>query len=880
MLRIIQNNSAAGAMSYYSTADYYSEGQELLGQWRGQGAERLGLAGGIDKATWDALCDNRDPATGLPLTARRNQERTVGYDFNFHVPKSVSVLYGLTRDDRILDAFQISVDETMRDIERDMKTRVRVDGKNEERTTGNMAWGEFTHFTSRPVDGVPDPHLHAHCFVFNATFDESENRWKAGQFRELKRDAPFFEAAFHSRFARRVEELGLPVERTKTGWELEGMPKSVVRTFSRRTAQIEKTAKEAGITDPAEKDTLGARTRDSKKKDMPFADLQREWRSRLSGDDQDAIGRVAANIGGPAMPEDPTLAKEAVTFAADHCFERNSVVPERVVLAKALKHGVGKASFQSVESAFRKHDLVFGERDGRKLVTSDDVLQEETRMLKFARDGRGTCPRLGNGPHYFNDAKLNAGQRRAVEHVLNSSDRVIIINGAAGVGKTTMMREAVDAIETGGTKVFTFAASADASRRVLASEGFENADTVARLLVDEKLQQSIKDQVIWIDEAGLIGTKTMGQVFDLADKLDARVILSGDRRQHGSVEHGAALRLLETEAGCLPAEIRDIQRQKGEYKQAVQSLSDGRTEKGFRQLDRMGWIKEVPEGERYKALADDYVATVAAGKSALVVSPTHAEGERITGHIRESLKDLGRLDAEDRGFSILQKTNLTQAERGDAVNYAPGDVLVFQQNGKGYCKGERIVAGNDALPLDQASKFQKYRTRTIAIAEGDLLRVTQNGKTADGKHRLNNGAQYKVEGFTRQGDILLDNGWTVGKNFGHLDYGYVVTSHASQGKTVDRVFIGQSSESFPASSREQFYVSVSRARQQATIYTDDKESLLDAVSRSDDRMTATEFVADREYRDRVAHLHRMAARAPERNERERTPTREGIEYDR
>ena len=506
MLRIIQNTSAAGAMSYYSTADYYSEGQELLGQWRGRGAERLGIAGGIDKATWDALCDNRDPTTGLPLTARRNQDRTVGYDFNFHVPKSVSVLYGLTRDNRILNAFQTSVDETMRDIEQEIKTRVRVKGKNEERTTGNMAWGEFTHFTSRPVDGVPDPHLHAHCFVFNATFDENENRWKAGQFRELKRDAPFFEAAFHSRFARRVEELGLPVERTKTGWELDGMPRSVVSTFSRRTAQIEKIAKDAGITDPAEKDSLGAKTREHKKKDMPFADLQQEWRSRLSVDDQDAIGRVAASLGGPAVPEDPALEREAVTFAADHCFERNSVVPERVVLAKALKHGVGKASLQSVESAFRKHDLVFGERDGRKLVTSEDVLLEETRMLDFARSGRGTCQPLGNGSHDFHDAKLNAGQRRAVEHVLNSSDRVIIINGAAGVGKTTMMRETVDAIEAGGSKVFTFAPSADASRGVLVKEGFENADTVARLLIDEKLQQSIKKQGIWIDEAGLIGT--------------------------------------------------------------------------------------------------------------------------------------------------------------------------------------------------------------------------------------------------------------------------------------------------------------------------------------------------------------------------------------
>ena len=152
------------------------------------------------------------------------------------------------------------------------------------------------------------------------------------------------------------------------------------------------------------------------------------------------------------------------------------------------------------------------------------------------------------------------------------------------------------------------------------------------------------------------------------------------------------------------------------------------------------------------------------------------------------------------------------------------------------------------------------------------------GKTADGKHRLNNGSQYVVDGFTRQGDIVLNNGWTVGKDFGHLDYGYVVTSHASQGKTVDRVFIGQSSESFPASSREQFYVSVSRARQQATVYTDDKESLLDAVSRSDERLSATELVMDRDYHVRRMQMERFAEMSRARDER--MPTREGIEYDR
>ncbi len=655
MLRIIQSNSAAGAKSYYSTADYYTEGQELAGVWRGEGAARLGLSGEIRPEDWGSLCDNRDPNTGLPLTVRQKQERTIGYDFNFHVAKSVSVLYALTQDTRILDAFRESIKEAMREMESEMKTRVRRDGKNEDRTTGNMVWGEFVHFTSRPVDGVPDPHLHAHCFVFNTTFDESENRFKAAQFRDLKRDAPFFEAQFHSKLAHRMTELGLPVERTKSGWELAGVNKSTRDKFSRRTAQIEEISKENGITDAQAKSELGAKTRERKTKNFTIDELRREWRSRLSDEERSGILRIAECVGSKSIPEKDGVAAEAASLAVDHCFERKSVVPERELLTTALKRSYGQASFENVERAVNDQNLIRAERDGRRFVTTPAVLDEEKRMIDFARNGRGTCRPFCKGVHAFQREWLNDGQRRAVNHVLNSSDRVILLRGAAGTGKTAMMQEAIQTIEAEGTKVFTFAPSADASRGVLRSEGCDNAETVARLLVDETLQQQIKDQTVWIDEAGLLGTRATANVFALADKLNARVILSGDRHQHGSVERGAALRLLETEAGLIPAEIRDIQRQNGAYKQAVQSLSEGRTDDGFQQLNKLGWIKEV-ESDRYKEIAQEYVATVAGGETALVVSPTHLEGEWITREIRSELRQAGQIGNDERAFPVLENT--------------------------------------------------------------------------------------------------------------------------------------------------------------------------------------------------------------------------------
>ena len=874
MLRITQNTHVNGAKSYYSTADYYlGNEQELSGRWHGIAARRLGLEGDVKQADWDALCDNQHPETGEQLTARLRADRTVGYDFNFHVPKSVSLLYATTRDERILDAFRDSVDGTMQDMEAEMLTRVRKGGKNENRQTGNMPWGEFVHFTSRPVDGVPDPHLHAHCFVFNTTFDQEEDRWKAGQFRELNRDAPYFEAVFHSRFADSLSDLGLPIERTKKGWELSGVDKELIGKFSRRTAQIEDKAREMGIDDVEAKAELGAKTRERKAKNLTFSELQDTWRSRMSERELEALANLEQKLGGDAVPADSDASARAIEYATSHVFERKSVVPERQYLTTALWHSVGHATVEDVQREADRSGLITGTRDGRRMVTTRDVLNEERQVIDFARDGRGTCVPFAKHHDSFTRDWLNDDQKKAVKHIVESRDRVMLVRGAAGAGKTTLMQEAVEAIEGTGTKVFAFAPSADASRGTLRDAGFKDADTVARLLVDEKLQEQARGQLIWIDEAGLLSMKTMRQAFDVAEKVDARVLLSGDKYQHGSVERGAALRLLEEEAGLTPAHVKEIKRQSGEYKQAVRALAEGHAALGFKRLDDLGWVQEIPQEDRYKQMAADYVAAIEENKTALVIAPTHFEGDRITAEIRRTLKEQGELGLDERSIRVLQNANLTEAERGDSVSYAPGagDVLVFHQNARGFSRGERVnVTGEGELPLDQASRFQVFRESTLRLAPGDRVRITHNGRTADGKHDLRNGAIYNVREFDQDGNIVLDNGWTVGKNWGFLAYGHVTTSHASQGRTVDRVLVGQGSESFVASSREQFYVSASRARERVTVYTDDKEALLEAVKRSDDRLTATEFVNGIPQRqiEQLREQHREVTTRQQERERE------------
>jgi conjugative relaxase-like TrwC/TraI family protein len=882
MLRITTNKNSASAKSYYSEGlskqDYYSEKQEIIGKWSGLTTTKLGLKDEITKEQFSALCDNLNPSTNEQLTPRNNNERRVGYDFTFDVNKSVSIIQALGTEEQrenILNAFRSSVSETMTDIEKAVQTRVRVGGAFENRDTANLVYGEFVHFTSRPIDGKPDPQLHSHNFVFNATFDEKENRFKAAELGQIKENAPYYEALFQSNFADKIQALGFEIERGKNGFEIKGISQNTIDKFSRRKEAIEKMAAEKGITSDKEKGGLGALTRQSKRTGLNPSEQKTEWVNRLSEGEKSDIENICLKASGRAALavekkkdlffEKNIDAEKAVTYALEHHLERKSITTEKEILTTALKSSLGSATHDQIQKAFQsKTGIIKVNEKGKVWVTTKDALNEEKNLIKNANNFKGTSKPIN--PNYLSQNEaLTKEQKAAVSHALTSTDGLTIIAGKAGTGKTTLMKEVQTDIKQAGKNIFSFAPSAEASRDVQRKEGFENAETVAALIQNKAMQDKVKKGVIWIDEAGLLSNKDMNKVFEIAKNQDARIILTGDTKQHNSVKRGDALRIIQEKAGFRTAPVTRIQRQKNEdYKQAVKLLGEGQTEKGFNKLDKIGAIHQIDDNkERIEKVAADYVNSTKGSKTqkpkeVLVIAPTHIEGDLVTAQIREKLKTEKLLSANEKEFTTYKNLQFTEAQKDKLENYEKGNVLIFHKKAKGNIQsGSRLeIIGNNGkdavllrganneaveMPLNQKDNFNVFTPRKTELCQGDKIRITGNGKTLENTH-LFNGGLFSVKGFDKDGNIRLSNNTTLSKEFGNFSHGYVMTSHASQGKTVDKVIISQSSESLKASSSEQFYVSVSRGRQDVAIYTNDKTELLKAVSKSGERTSAIELM--------------------------------------
>jgi conjugative relaxase-like TrwC/TraI family protein len=790
--------------------------------------------------------------------------RRIFYDFTFSPPKSVSVAAFVGEDARILEAHAQAVRSALREFEAFATTRVRMGRSNIDRSTGNFTAALFTHDTSRALD----PHLHTHCIVFNATFDAVENRWKALQNFELLQARKFAENLYYHELARKLRGFGYEIHNQARGdFQIEGISDEICERFSKRRIQIDEAIKKllaekpecAGGDMMAMRRLLATAERARKQKELSRDEQRALWNGQLSETERAALRQLQK------QPEKVTSNRvnvgEAVQWAEDHLFDRNSVVLECQLWQHALERGRGEnLSVTELKEFTRQRDYIRNpERPSE--VTTREVLLREMEIVQTVKDGVGNCRPLVENSFTANP-KLDAEQRLALDALLCSTHAISLFRGGAGTGKSFVLRELVEQVRQSGKSLAVLAPQRQ-QVVVMETDGFPSPTTVTNFLLKREL---VEGAVVVVDEAGQIGGRQMLELLRLARERKARVILSGDTRQHGAVEASDALLAIERHSGVKPVQLHTIRRQdpaRGrdqkerseikQYRKAVEVAAAGKLAESFDRLDKMGAVVSCGLGEQADKLADEYVRLAEQTASAVVVSQTWAEVHRVNSKVRDALKSKGLLGANDVTIQALDKMDLTDAQKRDKRFYPPDAVIVFNQKVRQAGPGMRgklvgirkasVLVEIDGKCVTVSNKVLNKITvclpREIPVAQGDKLHLKANRKLASGA-RVTNGELVAVKSVRADGGIELADGRVLDKSFREFLPGYAVTSYGSQGKTVDYVLFSDSTVK-PATNAQQWYVTISRGRRGVRIFTPDKIQLRENLIRSGHRPLALEF---------------------------------------
>lgn len=843
--------------------DYYSEGERVLGRWQGRGAELLGLAGAIKLEDFESLRQGLDPRTGKFLRQRKSADRVMPdgtiqsrgrslYDFTISAPKSVSVMATLGGDNRLIDAHERAVAVALKEIESHAGARVRLNRENDNRITGNMVIALYHHDASRELD----PQLHTHAVAANLTYDGTEDRWKALQASGIYDRRSYLTEVYRNALAREVRSLGYEIETRRgsrgkdQGFEIRGIPDDLLTKYSQRSRQrdqaIEQFVAKTGRQPTDNEIAILVRdTRADKLIEISTAEVHRTQHSRLTPEENRLLNRL--NPQKDLIPPALNSCEASLEYAKAHVFERVSVAKDCEILAEALRHGRGQVSHQQLKSLLTVQvSLGMVLRNGNEIATKAS-LQREKEMIACVNRGIGDCERLDKTNRYITSDRLNPEQNQVVKFVLNSRDRIVNIQGAAGTGKTATLQELRRAVLEAGHQVMAIAPTMSAVEE-LQKVGFKDAVTIERLLQDSRSQSGVRSKIVIVDEAGMVSGRQMHDLLDLMEKNSARLVFSGDTRQIQSVEACDALRVLEKESRLKSIELIHVQRQTAkQYREAIKELRRDPA-KGFEKLDAMGAIRQVPWLDRSEAVARAFADAEAKGRNALVVCATHEEIDRVTETIRTNRKQQGQIG---KSVAIGRDVSLdwTTAQKSDARNYRPGQVLVFHRAAKGIAKnnavevirtdGSQIIArlphgGLKAITPKDAKSFDVCERRNFEIAPGDRLLLTAN-RRGNG-FRCTNGEIVTVKNIEHERRVTLTDGRVLPFDFRPFTHGYAVTAHRSQGKSVDEVII-----SGDGMRKELFYVAASRGRESLQIITSDKELLCESVGLSNARQSASEL---------------------------------------
>ena len=899
-------SSSAATVAYFEAEGYYAKNDprhRRASFWHGEGAAALGLPQHVSPATFERVLAGYVPGTEIRLGRARDGEHQhrPGLDLTLSAPKSVSLEALLYGNRRVLGAHDAAVRATLDWVEAALLQTRGYDPATRRRprvaADGLVAAG-FRHLTSRDQD----PQLHTHCILANMTRNRA-GEWRSVEPTQIRRNAKLIGAYYRQELARRLIELGYRIETTMIGgvpgFEIAGYPRAMLDAFSSRRREILAWLDAHGLPYSASLTQQAALITRKRKFQKDLDTLKTEWRARAKGIAHDrslarqnrvqdgrqarktSRGRPYVRTERELRPEPPGLSvREVVWRAVEHLAERASVLRESDLRAIALSHAPGRHELGEIDAAVTGlladgHLVEANARGGRSFVTSD-ALRSEREIVAGMRDGIGAAEALAEEARVserLDGTTLTEGQREAVRTMLLSRDRIVAVQGAAGAGKTTMLREALGLL--GERKAILLAPSA-AAARVLADDTGARARTLQWFLtrhgdVGDAKKMAIarrehEGSVLVLDEASMTSTAQMRLLMRISERLRiARLVLVGDSGQLRAVGAGEPFRALQ-DAGIPRAEMDEILRQRDpDHRRAVEALQQGRAAEAVRGL---GEVREVPHEELGAEAARLWLALdEERRKGTAIIAPTHFIRAEIHRVLRERLAREGVLHGREIEIERYVNRHLTAAQRADVRNHEPGDVVIFHSRVPPLRVDEgdacRIVRAEDGFVfLDHPSgrtvrirpgdswvryRFGIYETARIRIRAGDRVRWTRNDK----RHGLVNGEEAVVLGIDSR-RVRFDRGGGKPLSFArddpqlrHIDHAWSTTVHGAQGMTCDAAIGVLDTGHGRLTGQAGLYVEASRARDRFVLVTDNRETLEEALEENDGaRLTAREAVGE------------------------------------
>jgi conjugative relaxase-like TrwC/TraI family protein len=772
---------------------YLSGHGESPGRWYGAGARSLGLQGEASVAGFQAMFEGRDPTTGQLVGRPHGRNAVPAFDVVLRPTKSVSILYGLGNPEHaraVLAAHHAGLAEAVAYLDEHLGARRGHGGVQHVDGRGVLAVG-FDHRTSREGD----PLLHTHLVIANRV-QGPDGRWTALDGRDLYRHRLAADAIYRATYQRElVRSLGVEWTAADShgNRELQGMPGELVRSFSKRTGQID-----------AELDRLAANgrertprlvkwavqaTRKPKQHEAPDT-LYDRWRTEAAerGVDADTLVREVTDRT-PDRDQDQTVSADATVRLFDQLagpdgltehastFARQDVL---VALGAGLA-GSGRAELEGLADRFlaeRAVSVVADRALEERRWSTPDLLTVEQRLVASAtrRTGEQTTRVSHQAVRDALAAHPTAGadQQAMVRDLCQGGQGVALVVGRAGTGKTFALGIARHAWQLDGYRLLAAAPTGIATVS-LQGEGFEDVATCDRLLgdLDREQEQLNPCTVLVVDEAGMLGSRKLGRLLEHAERARAKVVLVGDDRQLAPIDAGGGFRALRLRLGA--SELVENRRQHQAWeREALDVVRSGLVEEAvaaYQAHDRVVAADSKPAATL--ALLQDWWAAYQDAdhdptQEVIVLAARRAEVDRLNTACQELLATRGRLGEE----------RLQVEDRQLAV-------------------GDRVVCGKNAMG-------------ELGVANGSRGTIT----ALDPQARI---LTIRLDG-TGGKEITLPRPYLDGRGRGErnrrVDLAYATTGHRAQGLTRGRALVRLTG----SEDVNWLYVQLSRARQDTRLY--------------------------------------------------------------